>query len=308
MEAAILFGAASFLFVWGMYHHLGYRKEKKELKKKFASIFEPKNERTSFISNLGDKFDQTDYALAFKKKLMYANLSLLPSEFFAILLFVGFTISIALFGFFHIPFVTSIVLAIVICLAGYWLLFLIRKNKYMDRMNNQLSEVCRLLGNSTKAGMTIIQGLEMVAAEIEAPAREEFKLLTQNIRLGVSFERALKELERRVPTREYKLFISALLIQKKAGGNLTKVLYEMAHTLEERKVLRQTIKTATAEQRFVSYILPAMPIFLLFMLNNIMDGFIGLIFTVPGMILMIVFTIGMVIALLLVRAVTNIKV
>jgi tight adherence protein B len=156
--------------------------------------------------------------------------------------------------------------------------------------------------------MTIIQGLEVVAAEIDSPARDEFKTLTQNIRLGVDFERALKEMEKRVPTREYKLFISALLIQKRAGGNLTKVLHEMAHTLEERKILRQTIKTATAEQRFISYILPAMPIFLLFMLNNIMDGFLDLIFTVPGAILMIIFIIGMAIALLLVRAVTNIKV
>jgi len=39
-----------------------------------------------------------------------------------------------------------------------------------------------------------------------------------------------------------------------------------------------------------------------------MDGFLELIFTVPGAILMIIFIIGMVIALFLVRAVTNIKV
>lgn len=308
MEIAALFGTSFLMLIWGIYNYLGFRKEKREIKKKFEDLFKRKNERKSFIAKIGDQFDQTEYAGEFKKKLMYANIALLPSEFFAILLFSAFTLTILLFGFFSVPVLYSIVISSVICLFAYWMIFLVRRNKYIDKLNNQLSEVCRLLGNGTKAGMTIIQGLEVVAAEIDSPARDEFKTLTQNIRLGVDFERALKEMEKRVPTREYKLFISALLIQKRAGGNLTKVLHEMAHTLEERKILRQTIKTATAEQRFISYILPAMPIFLLFMLNSIMDGFLELIFTVPGAILMIIFIIGMAIALLLVRAVTNIKV
>lgn len=308
MEIAALSGASFLMLIWGIYNYLGFRKEKREIKKKFEQLFIRKNERKSYIARVGDQFDQSEYAGEFKKKLMYANIPLLPSEFFAVLLFSLFTLTILLYGFFSVPAVISVIISSVFCLFTYWMIFLVRRNKYIDKLNNQLSEVCRLLGNGTKAGMTIIQGLEVVASEIDSPAREEFKTLTQNIRLGVNFERALKEMEKRVPTREYKLFISALLIQKRAGGNLTKVLHEMAYTLEERKILRQTIKTATAEQRFVSYILPAMPIFLLFMLNNIMDGFIDLIFTVPGAILMIIFIIGMAIALLLVRAVTNIKV
>ncbi|MEK5108649.1 type II secretion system F family protein [Cytobacillus sp. FSL K6-0129] len=308
MEAAILFGLATLLFIWGVYNYLGYRSDKKEIIKKQAKEFQEKEERNSFIAKLGDRFDKTDFADNFKQKLVKSNISILPSEFFAILLFIAFTVTIMLFGFFSVPLILSLIIAVVLCAGAYWILFLIRKNKYIEKLNNQLSEVCRILGNATKSGMTIVQGLEIVASEVSSPAKDEFKSLTQNMRLGVDFERALKELEDRVPTREYKLFISALLIQKRAGGNLTQVLYEMAHTLEERKVLRQTISTATAEQRFVSYILPALPIFLLFMLNNIMDGFMELLFTVPGAILMIIFIIGMVIALLLVRAVTNIKV
>ncbi|MDW2879567.1 MULTISPECIES: type II secretion system F family protein [Bacillaceae] len=308
MESAILFGAAVLLFIWGMYNYLGYRKEKKEIQKKYLDLFKRERQRSSLIAKVGDRFDQTEYALDFKKKLIHANIPVLPSEFYAILIFIGFFIAILLFGFFNIPLTISAGIAAIFMIASYWLIFFVRKNKYTEQLNNQLSEVCRLLGNATKSGMTIIQGLEVVAAEINSPAKEEFKVLTQNIRLGLDFDRALVEMEKRIQTREYKLFISALMVQKSSGGNLTKVLYEMAQTLEERKILRQTIKTATAEQRFVSYILPAMPIFLLFMLNNIMDGFIDLIFTVPGAILMTIFTIGMVVALIMVRAVTNIKV
>jgi tight adherence protein B len=308
MEIACLYGAAVLLFIWGMYNFLGYRKEKSEIKKKHQNLFKKESGRSSFISKLGDRFDETQYASQLRKKLLYANITLLPSEFFAILSFCGFAMTMVLINIFSVPFTISLVISIGVCLTIYFLLFTIRRNKYFDSLNNQLSEICRMLGNSTKAGMTINQGIELVASEINAPAKEEFKELAQNLRLGVELERALRDLEKRIPTREYKLFISALIIQKRAGGNLTKVLIEMAQTLEERKILRQTVKTATAEQRFVSYILPAMPVFLLLMMNNMVDGFIDLIFTVPGAILTGLFVVGMLISILLVRAVTNIKV
>lgn len=308
MNIAVLSGISVLLFIWGIYNYLGYRNEKREMKKKYEQLFKRQKESSSIIAKLGYRFDQTEFASNFRQKLMHSSIRLLPSEFFAILALCGFIFVILLYGFFSVPLLPSIGISIVVSWVSYWTLFLVRRDKYMDQLNNQLSEVCRLLGNTTKSGMTIIQGLEMVASEVNTPAKEEFKVLTQNIRLGVNFERALREMEKRIPTREYRLFISALLIQKKAGGNLTKVLHEMAQTLEERKVLRQTVKTATAEQRSVSYILPAMPIFLILILNSMMDGFAKLIFTIPGMILMTVFIIGMVIALLLVRAVTNIKV
>lgn len=308
MEIAAIVGAAVLFFIWGFYNYLGYRKDKQEIKKKYEQLFKRKTERTSIIAKLGDRFDQTDYAKGFKQKLMQASIALQPSEFYAILILFTFILTILLAGFFSVPMLISAVISSLFSFVGYWVLFLVRRNKYVEQLNDQLSEVCRLLGNGTKSGMTIIQGLELVALEVSSPAKEEFRVLTHNLRLGVDFEKALRELEKRVPTREYRLFISALLIQKRAGGNLTKVLHEMAHTLEERKVLRQTVKTATAEQRSISYILPVMPIFLIFMLNSVMDGFLDLIFTIPGIILMVVFTIGMVISLLLVRAVTNIKV
>ncbi|WP_059174252.1 type II secretion system F family protein [Bacillus sp. FJAT-27445] len=308
MEIFILMTLSVLMLIWGMYNFLGYRKEKREIRRQFEGMFQKKDNRKSAISKFGDRFDETPFAREFKQKLTYANIPILPSEFFAIMLFFWFALILLMNGFFNVPFSFGIFISAIACAASYFLLFLVRRNKYFDRLNGQLSEVCRLLSNSTRAGLTINQGIELVAAEIASPAKEEFKELAHNLRLGVEFERALKGLEKKVPTREFKLFVSALMIQKRSGGNLTKVLSEMARTLEERKILQQTIKTATAEQRFVSYILPAMPIFLLFMLNSIMDGFLDLIFTLPGAILTGIFLVGMVISLLLVRAVTNIKV
>lgn len=308
LEIAVISGLAVMFLLWGLYSYLGYRNEKRELRKKYGHLFQNEDESNSFLAKASNQFDQTHTAKKFQKKLMQSAIHFKPSEFLAILLFCLFALSIIFYWVFDFPMLISIGISSAFCIVGSIIIFFTRKNKYYELLNNQLSEVCRLLGNTTKSGMTIIQGLEMVAIETNSPTKEVFRELVQNIRLGVTFERALIDLEKRVPTREYKLFTSALLIQKRAGGNLTKVLHEMADTLEERKILRQTVKTATAEQRTVSYILPIMPFALIVMMNSMMDGFVDLIFTIPGMILMIIFTIGMVIALLLVRAVTNIKV
>lgn len=308
LKVAVISGLSVLFFIWGAYNFLGYRKEKREITKSYEVMFKSHEGRESVISKLGIRFDRTPLAKKYRNKLLQANIQLLPSEFFAILFLGFFVIAFIMNNFFKLSLPLSTGISFLLCILIYWLVFLLRRNKYVEKFNNQISEVCRLLGNSTKAGLTISQGIEVVATEISSPAREEFKELAYNLRLGVNFESALKEIERRVPTREVKLFVAALLIQKKAGGNLSKVLEEMAKTLEERKILRQTVKTATAEQRFVSYILPIMPIVLILMLNATMDNFLQPILTLPGLILSGVFIIGMVIAFILVKSITNIKV
>lgn len=308
MRMVLLYGGAVLLLIWSLYSYLGYRTDKRTVLKKHEKILDREKKRNSMISTLGDRFDSTAFAEKFKMKLVKSNLSLLPSEFFAILLFCFFAVTVMLNRFFDMSLSVSIFAATIVSAAGYWFVFLLRKNKNLEVLNDQLSEICRLLANSTKAGMTINQGLEIVAAEVGYPAKTEFKELTHNLRLGIDFETVVKDLEKRIPSREFKLFTAALLIQKRSGGNLTKALEEMAHTLEERKILRQTVKTATAEQRFISYILPVMPIALILMLNTMMDGFLDTLFTIPGAILGIIFLIGMTVSFILVRAVTNIKV
>jgi tight adherence protein B len=121
-------------------------------------------------------------------------------------------------------------------------------------------------------------------------------------------ENALRSMQIRNKSREFQLFIATILIQKKTGGNLATTLESMSNTLEDRKVLNQTIKTMTSEQRYISIIVPAMPIFIVLMMNNIIDGFTDSLKTVPGMIILALFLSGIVLSFFLIRKITNIKV
>lgn len=308
MIIAALSSLSVLLAIWAIYSYLGYRTQKREWKRQAEILYGTANKRKSYLVVLGDKFDRSPLASTMNEKLQQANVSLTPSEFYAMLLVGGMTIAILSNTMFSIYMPLNLIIAAVVVVVAYFSLFAIRKNKYQQRFEGQLSEVCRLLGNSTRAGMTINQGVELVAHEVAHPAGTEFKRLANELRLGVDFEKALVNFQKRVPSRDFKLFIATLLIQKRAGGNLHAILDEMAQTLEERKVLNQTIKTMTAEQRFISYILPALPIFLILIMNSIVDGFLEPITTIPGFIISILFVLGTILTFYLVRKVTNIKV
>lgn len=308
MAASILYSLAILLAIWSLYEYLGFRSQKKQWKQRMEKEHGQADKRKSFIAIWGDQFDQTKWARPMHKKLQRANIPLAPSEFYGMLIVGGLGIAVLSNTMFDIGFPINIIFGVGGIAVVYWGMFIIRRNKYVERLDDQLSEVCRLMGNSARAGMTVAQSVDLVAREMADPIGEEFRRLSRELKLGVDFERALRQMQERVPSRDFQLFVATLLIQKKEGGNLHAVLEEMANTLEERKVLHQTIKTMTAEERFTSYLVPAMPIFLLLMMNSIMDDFLAPLTTIPGMILGGMFAAGTITTFLLVRKVTNIRV
>ncbi|MDE3840767.1 hypothetical protein C0966_15945 [Bacillus methanolicus] len=300
--------AAAFSFILSIYYFLDYRKDKREWRKNVNDFYHGGKKRKSIIVLMGDRFDRTEAAQPIYEKLRAANIPFTPSEYIGALIVSYMGIIIILQNFFSINFPINFVVAGLVLEAGKRVLFLVRKNRMKQRIVEQLPEICRTLANATRSGMTLTQGINLVAQEVSQPAKGEFQRLAQEIALGIDFNSALKAMEKRIESREFQLFVATLLIQKKAGGNLFSVLDEMSQTLEERKILQQEIKTMTAEQRYISYLVPAIPIFLVLMMNNVVDGFLDPLFSGIGIILLIFFLGGTVLTFILVRKVTNIRV
>lgn len=308
MTEFIVSTLAALAFIIAIYYILDYRKEKREWKKRANDFYHEGAKRKSVLVVLGDRYDRTEGAQPLYEKLRAANIPLTPSEYIGAQIVVFMGLVIVLQNFFSIQFPSNLIAAALVLEGGKRLLFLLRKNKMKQRLVEQLPEICRTLANATRSGMTLTQGINMIAQEAAEPAKGEFRRLAQEISLGIDFNTALKAMEKRIESREFQLFVATLLIQKKAGGNLYSVLDEMGQTLEDRKILLQEIKTMTAEQRYVSYMVPVLPIFLVLMMNNVIDGFIDPLFSGIGIILLLFFLGGTVLTFILVRKVTNIRV
>jgi tight adherence protein B len=304
----IISTASFFSIIITIYYFLDYRKEKREWRKNVNDFYHGGKKRKSIIVLLGDRFDRTEAAQPIYEKLRAASIPFTPSEYIGALIVSYMGIIMIMQNFFSIKFPMNFVIAGLVLEAGKRVLFLVRKNRMKQRIVEQLPEICRTLANATRSGMTLTQGINLVAQEVSQPAKGEFQRLAQEIALGIDFNTALKAMEKRIESKEFKLFVATLLIQKKAGGNLFSVLDEMSQTLEERKILQQEIKTMTAEQRYVSYLVPVIPVFLVLMMNNVIDGFLDPLFSGIGIILLLFFLGGTVLTFILVKKVTNIRV
>lgn len=307
IAVSILYSLAVLSLLIGSYLFLGYRSKKRDWRQKLSQWY-PEEGRKSFISVLGDRFDSSKQAAPLALKLQNANIRLLPSEYLGIHGLGFLAILVLFYSIFHIPIMFSLVISIIILIASHFLLFYLRKNKYEERFNEQLTDICRLLGNAARSGLTVIQGIDMVAREIPAPAGVEFKRINNELKLGVSLENALKSVQKRNKSRELQLFIATILIQTRTGGNLATTLESMSNTLEDRKVLNQTIKTMTSEQRYISLVVPILPVFILLVMNNIVDGFTKSLWTIPGMVILVIFILGIILSFILIRKITNIRV
>lgn len=154
-----------------------------------------------------------------------------------------------------------------------------RKNKRMDRFQEQLPEALDLLARALKAGHTFGGGMRMVADEFEDPIGSEFRQTIDEINYGMDSDRALDALMRRVECPDLKFFVVSVNIQRETGGNLAEIVSNIARLVRERFQLHGKIKVLSAEGRISALILTLLPFAvagILFLLN---PGYMSLLWT-----------------------------
>ena len=111
------------------------------------------------------------------------------------------------------------------------------------------------------------------------PIATEFGRVIQEQRLGVSFERALANMLRRVPSDDLDMMITAINIQREVGGNLAEVLDSISHTIRERVRIKGDIRALTAQSRWSGYMIGLVPVVLAGVIYLLNPDFMGLLFT-----------------------------
>ncbi len=156
-----------------------------------------------------------------------------------------------------------------------------RQMARLKAFNEQLPDTVALLSNSLRSGLSLVQAMEMIARESEPPIAEEFHRVTREIGLGVGPQDALLHLVRRMSSEDLDLLVTAILVQFEVGGNLSKILDSIVHTIRERIKLQGEIRTMSAQGRSAGWILAGLPIAVAAIMLLIAPGYIGLLFT-PG--------------------------
>jgi tight adherence protein B len=155
----------------------------------------------------------------------------------------------------------------------------------------------------------MLQAFDAAAQRLQPPLSEEFGRLVADVRLGASLEDALASMGNRIGSYTLDLVITAILIQRSTGGNLSELLDKVSEMIRDRDRIRGEIRTLTAQQRFAGLVLSVWPVFLALVFFLLAPDLMSNLWTeTVGIILLIVAATLQVLAFLTIRRITNIEI
>ena len=183
------------------------------------------------------------------------------------------------------------------------------KKQRLVKFNIQLEDALGMMSSSLKAGFSINQALEKVSEQDMHPIALEFRLLMQELQLGVPLDQALDNMARRIGSEDFELVATAIITARQTGGELTETLERVAALIRERGRIAAKVRALTAMGRLQAIMIGAMPFLLLFGMYHIspgmMDSFVGSfagVVSIGAVVLLVIF------GFLAIRKITNVEV
>ena len=210
-------------------------------------------------------------------ELILADIMMKPEEF--CLVWLGLTfIPSGLAALFKLGLMPSVTLAAV----GAFLpiIFIkIKKGNRIKAFEAQLGDTLIMMCNGLKSGFSFQQTMENVANDMPAPIGMEFGRVCNEIRYGATMEEALNNMAERVKSPDLMLVVSAVLIQRTTGGNLSEILSTISETIRDRIKIKGEISSITAQGRMSGLIIGSLPIAIAAILMVVNPDYMSTFFT-----------------------------
>ena len=133
--------------------------------------------------------------------------------------------------------------------------------KRVAAFTKRFPDAIDLLVRGLKSGLPITETFGVVASELPGPVGEEFKGVTERIRIGKTMELALQDSAEMLDTAEFQFFCITIAIQRETGGNLAETLNNLSDVLRKRAQMKLKIRAMSSEAKASAYIVGALPFF-----------------------------------------------
>ncbi len=173
---------------------------------------------------------------------------------------------------------------------------------------DQFPQAIDLIASSLRAGHAFTSGVQMVSDEVADPTGAEFRLLYDQQNFGMPLPDALKGFAARVPLLDARFFITAVLTQREAGGNLAEVLDNLSGLIRERSRVKRQVRVTSAHGRITGWVLSMMPPILFFVMMLVAPEHMDTFVTDPlGVRMILVALVLQVIGTLAIRRIVNVE-
>ena len=162
-----------------------------------------------------------------------------------------------------------------------FLLLSFRRSRRVAAFNKALPDAIDMIARSLRAGHSMIAAIGIVAEHGVEPVGSEFGEVFRKQNFGLPIRDALGQLLNRVPSQDLRVVVTGILVQKDTGGNLAEILDRTVKVIRERLRIQGEIRTHTAQGRMTGWILCALPIVMLVLINMINPGYSKVLFHDP---------------------------
>lgn len=147
--------------------------------------------------------------------------------------------------------------------------------KRLNAFNQRFPDAIELMVRGLRSGLPISETIGIVGSEVPGPTGQEFRNVSDKVKIGRTFDEALQETADRLGTPEFQFFCITLNIQRETGGNLAETLANLSEVLRKRSQMKLKIKAMSAESKASAYIVGSLPFFVFGMIWSISPGYIG---------------------------------
>jgi len=156
-----------------------------------------------------------------------------------------------------------------------------KRNSRFDRIRQLLPETLDLMVAAIRAGHSFSSALGLASKESAEPVRSQLRQCFDEQNFGLDIRTVMANLAYRVPIQEVRVIVTAVLIQRESGGNLTEILDKVSYLIREDFRLQRQVRVYTAQGRLTGWILSFLPLVLGSLLYLINPNNMSLLWTRP---------------------------
>jgi tight adherence protein B len=236
-------------------------------------------EERNYTAQLGDFLKQYQFSKSLQILLIHSGSSMSVGSVALTSAALGLVCALAVFFFFHSFLLALAALVCGSCMPGVLLRF--KRARRLKAFNTALPDAIDLMTRALRAGHSMSSAIELVTDQSPEPLSGEFGQVYQQQKFGLRFREALLQMSDRVPSRDLQFIITAILVQKETGGDLTEILERTSHVIRERVRMEGEVRTRTAQGRLTGWILGLLPVIMLGLINLVSPGYSSVLFHDP---------------------------
>jgi tight adherence protein B len=224
-----------------------------------------RGELAALTVRIAGVFGRIDTGGVLERRLDRASIPLRSGEYLSISAGIALVLALGAGVLTGTPIGSVVAIALVALIA--WYLPSYRANKRVKQLQEQLPDALSLIAASVEGGQTFQRSIDMYRRDARPPLSLELDRVMAEVSMGSDLVLALENMAERSGVEDLMWAVEAVRIQQSTGGRLAPILHTLADFMRTRQEVRREVQTLSAEGRISGYVLFAIPVFLVCVLE-----------------------------------------